>query len=45
MGSRIWTAVGTKEKTFQEMMSMKQLIPEYKDYLGLWSLGINPNLH
>ena len=46
-GNRIQTAVGVIEKALQETTSINQLdiIPEYKEYIGLGSLGTNPNLH
>ena len=46
-GNGVQKAVSVMETALWEMTLINQLsfIPEYKEYIGLGSLGTNPNLH
>lgn len=46
-GNKVLVTVGMMEITFWDMTSLNQLniIPEYRKYIALGSLGPNPNLH
>ena len=47
LGKWVPTTVGLTEKALWRMTSVNQLsfIPEYRKYIGLGTLGTNPNLH